>query len=191
MSERVYPPFYWPGSKSRLAPWVGSIMRPADHYIEPFCGSAAVLLAKPRASHETINDLDRGVVSFFRTLRDRPDELERAVSLTPYSEDEFALSIEQDPDESLDDLRTAQGFQGSMDYPAWAMSVDPDGGASRAHKAMRLAERFHDVHKRLQGVQVASRDAAALLKKFVDYESVSVYCDPPYANEDVKVRYVR
>jgi hypothetical protein len=46
------------------------------HYVEPFAGSLAVLLAKPRSKMETVNDLDQDLMTFWRVLRDRPDELE-------------------------------------------------------------------------------------------------------------------
>ncbi|MEU0568870.1 hypothetical protein ABZ297_26305 [Nonomuraea sp. NPDC005983] len=35
------------------------------HYIEPFCGSLAVLLAKLPARLETVNDLDRDPIVFW------------------------------------------------------------------------------------------------------------------------------
>ena len=43
---------------------------------------------------ETINDLDGDVVNLFRVLRDHPEELKRALSLTPYSRAEYDLSFE-------------------------------------------------------------------------------------------------
>jgi len=42
--------------------------------VEPFCGSAAVLLSKPPVSVEVLNDLDEEIVNFFRVLREHPEE---------------------------------------------------------------------------------------------------------------------
>lgn len=198
MSE-IRPPFYWTGSKGRMADWIVSLLRPSNGYLEPFAGSAAVLLARKRVPHETINDLDRGVVAFFRTLRDRPEELHRVVSLTPYAEAEFDSCLEQDPDESMDDLerarrffvRTMQGFQADARYPSWAMTVDADGPRiTRATSWDQRIKQFDRISSRLRGVQVASRDAVKLLERHVDVEDISVYCDPPYHNDDVSVRYL-
>ncbi len=78
------------GGKSRLAPWIASML-PRSHrtYVEPFFGSGAVLFAKPPSHTEIVNDLDGEVVNFFRVLRDRYDELERACLLTPYAREEY------------------------------------------------------------------------------------------------------
>ena len=72
------PPVTYFGGKSRLAPWIASLLPPHRVYVEPFCGSAAVLFAKAPSTHEVINDRDGNLVNFLRVLRTRPDELELA-----------------------------------------------------------------------------------------------------------------
>ena len=71
-----------------------------DHevYLEPFAGSLGVLLNKPRAHIETVNDLDGNVVNFFRVLRDHPEDLMQKLALTPYSRGEYLLSYENTED---------------------------------------------------------------------------------------------
>lgn len=111
------PPAPYYGGKTRLAPWIVSLMSPHQRYIEPFAGTASVLLAKAPSRFEVINDLDGDVVTFFRVLRDRPDELERACRLTPYAREEF-LACRDCRLDDVDDLerarrwwvRVAQGF---------------------------------------------------------------------------------
>jgi len=56
-----------------------------EFYCEVYGGGASVLLQKQLATFEVYNDLSGDVVNFFKMLRDRPDELIRAVELTPYS----------------------------------------------------------------------------------------------------------
>ncbi|MEO1065520.1 MAG: DNA adenine methylase, partial [Actinomycetota bacterium] len=82
------PPVRYYGGKTRLAPWLASLMPELPVYVEVFTGSAAVLLARPQVRHEILNDRDGNVVTFFRVLRDRPDELIEALQLTPYARDE-------------------------------------------------------------------------------------------------------
>ena len=61
------------GGKRRAADLVWSVLGPVDHYVEPFCGSAAVLLARPDEPRcETVNDLDGMVANFWRALRSDP-----------------------------------------------------------------------------------------------------------------------
>lgn len=60
-------------------------------YVEPFGGAAWLLFAKPPSPVEVYNDIDSGLVNFYRVLRDpeKFKEFYRLVSLTPYSREEF------------------------------------------------------------------------------------------------------
>ena len=62
-------PYY--GGKGNLAEWIAGTFPPHEHYVEPFGGSLAVLLAKAPSRMETVNDLDGGLVTFWRVLRER------------------------------------------------------------------------------------------------------------------------
>jgi DNA adenine methylase len=77
----VKPPIPYFGGKITLGPEIAGLLPPHLHYVEPYCGSLAVLLAKPPAAMETVNDLDRALVTFWRVLRERPEELARAAAL--------------------------------------------------------------------------------------------------------------
>lgn len=61
----------WFGGKRTLAPDIVEQLGPHTQYFEPFCGSMAVLLAKPTAQKETANDLHGDVVNLARVLADR------------------------------------------------------------------------------------------------------------------------
>ena len=64
--------FKYPGSKWSIANWIINFF-PAHHsYLEPFAGSLAVLLNKPRSNIETVNDLDGNVVNLFEWIKKRP-----------------------------------------------------------------------------------------------------------------------
>lgn len=85
-------PFPWFGGKTRVAVEVwkqlgGEGQDACRHYIEPFLGSAAVLLARPGgAGHlETVNDADGFLVNLWRALRSAPQKLTEAV-VGPVSE---------------------------------------------------------------------------------------------------------
>jgi DNA adenine methylase len=90
VSPSVVAPFAWYGGKSRLAPAIVDLLPGHRTYVEAFGGAAAVLCSKSPAVLEVYNDVDGGLVNFFRVLRARPDELERVLRLTPYSREEFA-----------------------------------------------------------------------------------------------------
>jgi site-specific DNA-adenine methylase len=60
-------PFPYFGGKRLAAKIVWDALGDVDNFIEPFCGSAAVLLARPHPPRvETINDMDCMVANFWR-----------------------------------------------------------------------------------------------------------------------------
>jgi DNA adenine methylase len=71
-------PFPYFGGKSSVADLVWSALGDCAHYIEPFCGTCAVLLKRPKrhkARIETVNDADGVIVNVWRALRAAPDEV--------------------------------------------------------------------------------------------------------------------
>lgn len=67
-------PFPWFGGKSSVAADVWQRLGSPKQYIEPFCGSAAILLAAPSpASLEVIGDANCYVANFWRALKFQPD----------------------------------------------------------------------------------------------------------------------
>jgi hypothetical protein len=76
LSKAPFPIF---GGKRKAAPLVWRLLGDVDHYVEPFCGSMAVLLERPhpcnRPYHsETVNDADGLVVNAWRAIQWHPEE---------------------------------------------------------------------------------------------------------------------
>jgi DNA adenine methylase len=90
-------PFGWYGGRYSHLDWLLPLLPPCHHYCEPFAGSGAVLLNRRPSPIETYNDLDGEVCNFFRVLRDEKGKLVRAIGLTPFSREEFALARKLDP----------------------------------------------------------------------------------------------
>jgi DNA adenine methylase len=93
-------PFGWYGGKYSHLDWLLPLLPKCHHYCEPFAGSGAVLLNREPSPVETYNDLDGEVVNFFRVSRDHSEDLLKAIALTPFSREEFALACALDPDVS-------------------------------------------------------------------------------------------
>lgn len=182
------PPFTYYGSKGRLAPWIVSLLPEHRLYFEPFCGSAAVLFAKAPSQHEVLNDVSTALTTFFRALRDQPEDLRRVLALTPYARDEYLAADLNEP--GLDDLelarrffvRTTQSFNGGGTGPAhrvsWANGMRSSGG-SRARGVCQIVDGLDLVAARLRGVIVENRSYEHLLELY-DGESSVFYVDPPY-----------
>lgn len=182
------PPFPYYGSKGRLAGRIADLMPQHRVYVEPFAGSAAVLFSKSPAPVEVINDLDRNVVTFFRVLRTREDELIRALRFTPYSREEYAAA--DLADENIDDLERARRFfiratqghnaAGSGGRAGWSNGIRAKHTDATA--TTNLVDRLHQLAERLRTVVVEQRDALAVIAAHDSADTV-FYLDPPYLSE--------
>jgi DNA adenine methylase len=184
----VKPPFPYYGGKIRLGERIAALMPAHGHYVEPYCGSLAVLLAKPQSMMETVNDLDLGIVNFWRVLRTRPDELARACALTPHSLVEFHASAAFD-DPALDELerarrlwvRLSQGRSGRLKRTGWRHYVD----TARSTVGMPgyldgYVDRMAAVVERLHHVSLECRPALDVIEWYGRAQDVLLYVDPPY-----------
>ena len=73
-------PFPYFGGKRRAAPLIWQRLGDPSGYVEPFAGSAAVLLGRPEFNGrrvETLNDADGWLVNAWRALQLNPDEVAR------------------------------------------------------------------------------------------------------------------
>ena len=73
-------PFPWFGGKRRAAPAIWSALGDPSGYVEPFAGSAAVLLARPPFQGrrvETLNDADGWLVNAWRAIQLSPEDTAR------------------------------------------------------------------------------------------------------------------
>lgn len=73
-------PFPYFGGKRRAAPLIWEALGDPGGYVEPFAGSAAVLLARPAfigRRVETLNDADGWLVNTWRAIQLSPDEVAR------------------------------------------------------------------------------------------------------------------
>ena len=71
-------PFPYFGGKRRAAPIIWSHLGDPSGYVEPFAGSAAVLLARPKFDGrrvETLNDADGWLVNLWRSIQLSPDDV--------------------------------------------------------------------------------------------------------------------
>jgi DNA adenine methylase len=65
--------FPYAGGKSQVAPLIWQHLGDVRHYVEPFAGSLATLLARPHPPRvETVNDLDGHIINVWRALAADP-----------------------------------------------------------------------------------------------------------------------
>lgn len=189
--------FRYPGSKWSLAGWIIAHF-PLEYekmvYLEPFAGSGAVFFNKNPGAVETINDLDSDIVNLFRVLRDRPDELKRALELTPYSREEYDLAFEptEDPLEKARRymVKTTQAIGAKLNSKCgWRNHKQMKIGGT-ACKWNGITETIDEAAARLKGsttnlVQIEHMDALRLIERY-NTPDVLIYIDPPYVRSSRK-----
>lgn len=177
------------GGKWKLAPWVLGHFPAHEIYVEPFAGMASVLLRKPRAKCEVVNDLDQNVVDLFRVLRDpeAAEDLRRRCHLTPYSRAELEATW-TDQDEA-DPVERARRYlaRSTMSYSSKGSIMTIRGGFRNSRRGevspavdwAKWPEALPSLVERLRGVVVEQRDALEVLNIY-DSEATLFYVDPPY-----------
>lgn len=84
-------PFPWFGGKSNACETVWSAFGVVDNYVEPFAGSAAMLLGAPDGKRvETINDFDGMVANFWRAIASDPEAVAHHADWPTNENDLFA-----------------------------------------------------------------------------------------------------
>lgn len=157
------------------------------HYVEPYAGSLAALLAKTPSSMETVNDLDGDLMCFWRVLREQPDELAQVCALTPHARAEHQAAYNRPAD--LPDLERArrvwvcltQGRSGQLQRTGWRHYVDPAGSSASMPGYLRgYVARFRPAVARLAQVSLECRPALDLIERYGQSPQVLLYVDPPY-----------
>ncbi len=186
----VRAPFGYYGAKQRIAKQIISSLPPHNAWVEAFCGSAAITLAKPPAPIEIINDRDDQIVNLFEQLRNNSTALCRAVALTPYARSEYKMARENRID--TDPLEKARRFlvatmmtvnatiYGTRSGFSYSQSYSRHNKEARVNRWYNLPERLEKVIERLRNVRIENRDARELIKMFADRPATLMYLDPPY-----------
>jgi DNA adenine methylase len=180
----VKPPVPYFGSKAKLGPKIAALLPEHTSYVEPYAGSLAVLFAKEPEPIEVVNDLNRDLTTFWRVLRDRPDEMLWRAETTPHSRIEFQSAGRGE----LDELEVAwsvwvrltQGRSGLTHGTGWRTNYTP-GSASMTLPAYmsRYRSRLWEAIPRLQNVTIENLDALEVIRRY-GVPGAVIYADPPY-----------
>lgn len=182
--------FAYYGGKNRHLADILPLLPAADHYIEPFAGSAAVLLNRDPSPIETLNDLNSDITTFFQVLRDQPEGLIGKLTLTPYAREEFEKAWY--PTEEI--LEKARRFfiRATMDIAkagakkdksfSTNAKYDPSQFCYAPWNMIQKVQGLPEIVNRLRNVQIENRPAIDVIKKY-DRPWSLIYADPPYLPE--------
>lgn len=208
--SKLKAPFPYFGGKAKAVPMVWSRLGKCDHYIEPFCGSMAMLLGCPdqlRAKRETVNDNDCWLVNAWRALKHNPDAVARALD-----EPLFELNMHAYARQCRDDRQAFyELFRDDSEYhdveraARWLSGMSAAIGDSfvRCHNGVPTTGTLRGVHKiswrgrldaifgllskRLRDVTVCSGDWSRVVGNshlFHGTQATGLFLDPPYLSGD-------
>lgn len=189
----------WFGGKRTLAPRIVAELGEHRAYWEPFCGSMAVLLAKPLASMETVNDLHGDLINLARCIRDETAgshlyrRLRRAwMDEALYDECQEIVAQDFEASESPNIDRAfayfvsswlgrngTSGLLRNRVGKAFCVRYTKNGGHG-ATRFLSCVESIPAWRRRMRGLTILQRDGLALIERIEDADGVCIYADPPY-----------
>lgn len=183
-------PIRWIGGKGMLVGKLLPLLPPHKHYVEVFGGGASVLFAKPPCGGvEVYNDVDEGLVGFFRVLRDPKKfrKFKRLVALIPYSRAEYNLcrkTWREQKDEVERALRwfvvARMSFSGHFAHSFGSDVTETRAGMVKScYTWNAIRAQIERAHERIRTVQIEHMDWSFILARY-DAPGYLAYCDPPY-----------
>jgi len=130
-------------------------------------------------------------MTFWRVLRDQPEELARLCSLTPHSRAEYIASwpIPADMNDDLERarrvwLKLSQGRSGVLRNTGWRYHETPQGRSSSMPTTLRgYVARLPLAADRLAHVTLECLPALEVITRYGRDESTLLYVDPPYLGD--------
>ena len=193
----LHSPIRWTGGKSRLRKFIIPLIPPKHHrYVEPFAGGAWVFFGKPPSNTEILNDIDPELTTFYRVVRDQPEELISSFDWALVSRAEFHRLAALDPT-TLTNVQSAHRFfylimaswGAETAYPRFQTGVRDKGHGNRLIGALlNLRQRLTPAHKRLTGVTIENLDWRDCIQRYDNHDTL-MYLDPPYLGNGVNYRF--
>lgn len=196
------PPLKWHGGKHYLARDIVKLMPPHLHYVEPYFGGGAVLLARDpeeasfflqphKGVSEVVNDINGRLINFWRVLQDEEKfaRFRRIVEAIPLARDEWQKAHEHVSGE--DSVANAVAFfVDCRQSLAGRMESFTPLTRSRTRRRMNgnvsewlsAVDGLAAIHVRLRRVAIENILALDLIQR-QDAPGTLFYCDPPYLHE--------
>lgn len=194
--KMINSPIRWVGGKSRLRKYIVPLLPEHSCYVEPFGGAAWVLFGKPPSMVEVLNDIDQELITFFRVVKHKPDDLIASFEWELVARAEFERLANLDPT-TLTDVERAHrfyyilmaGWGGELDYPRFQTSISDGGHGNRLIGALKhLRERLEPVYHRLQTVIIENLTWQACVERYDNPKTV-LYLDPPYPDNGCNYKH--
>src|SRR5262245_55397972 len=178
--------FGWYGGKYSHLSWLLPLLPRCHHYIEPFAGSAAVLINRQPSPIETYNDIDGDVTNFFRVLRNQKEKLIEQIGLTPFSREEFFRAVsEEQPTSDLErarrffirarQVRTGLAQTASLGRWANCKNTSRAGMSGVVSRWLGSVAMLPEIAERLLRVQIENRTAIQFISFYAYKETIFIF----------------
>ena len=194
-----YSPLRYPGGKRKLARFIASVCRIHGidgHYVEPYAGGAAVgldLLFTDQVKEITINDLDRSVYAFWKSIMIDPEEICSRIRTTRINVNNWNAAREIQKNKrraDILDLGFSTFFLNRTNYSG-ILNAGMLGGRNQTGQyridarfnKQNLIERIMRISERKKDIHVYNMDAMNLvtwLSEKHGMQNTLYYFDPPY-----------
>ena len=195
-----YSPLRYPGGKSAIAPIISDVIKNNDlkccSYIEPFAGGASIaidLLLNNTVDQIIINDADKAVYSFWRSIIEEPNWFIDRIRDIPVTVEEWRIqhAIFQQAKKYSKELGFAMFFLNRTNRSG-ILSAGPIGGYSQTGNYKidcrfnkdALIKKIHDISLHRHRIQVYNQDISVFLRRYLpkihSNGNIFIYFDPPY-----------
>lgn len=200
-----YSPLRYPGGKGRLSQFIGECIRNLNihdcTYIEPFAGGAGValsLLLEGKVKNIIINDYDKAIYSFWRAVKETPNELINKIEQTPISVEEWhhQKQIYTNASAYSIELAFATLFLNRTNRSG-ILNAGPIGGYSQEGQWLidarfdkeQIIRKIRRISKFQKNIKVYNKDIISLLENYIPKVRTDafIYFDPPYYQKGQKL----
>ena len=188
-TTKMRPPIKTHGGKYYLSNWIIEHFPEGYEdmvYCEPFCAGASVFLNKKPSMEEVISDIDTGVISVFKSLRDEPQEFITRIKRTRYTERAFKMAQNRSEkpfddyiDHAVNEYVLRRMSRGGLKR-AFAWSERTRGGKPGDLNAWdTMIESLPLIAERIKNTNILSENFVQIIKVW-DEDETFFYLDPPY-----------
>lgn len=194
-----YSPLRYPGGKNKIAPLIRLAIHkceiPVMTYIEPFAGGAGIalsLLLNGEVERIVINDYDKAIYSFWRALKESPQELIDLIAHTPLTIDEWKhqKEIYSTQNKKYSVKLGFAAFYLNRTNRSGILSAGPIGGYNQTGNYLidarfnreTLIQRIQTIANHRTQIVVYNKEIRSFIGQTIPkYEkNAFVYFDPPY-----------
>lgn len=193
-----YSPLRYPGGKGKLEPFMELLIRQTGHvggtYVEPFAGGAGIaleLLEKEIVNDIVINDLDKGIYSFWRAILSETDRFTNDIRNVELTIDEW--NMQRQVIDNCNRYSYELGFATfylNRTNRSGIIKGGVIGGTEQAgnwkmdarFNREDLIERIIKIAKRKKHIHLYNKDVNSFIQNYLPryQQNAFVYFDPPY-----------